>query len=129
MREKVETARTDAIQNFKTSQSFIDSCADYYSIGFNDYLKQVALAFLELDLSGISMDAPKPVTPARNIVADDDDGIPESQPSPKVNGDVVLAQPAITSPALVSKTTVLTVDADGAQSKKDGGTPADAFNV
>ena len=110
-------------------QSFIDSCADYYGIGFDDCLKQVALAFLEPDLSEIPMDALKPVTPARNVITDDDDGIPESQPSPKVNGDVVLAQPAITSPALVSKTLVLTVDADGAQSKKDGGTPADVLNV
>ena len=75
------------------------------------------------------MDAPEPVTPARNVVADDDDGILESQPLPKVDGGVVLAQLAITPPALVSKTTVLTVDADGAQSKKDGGTPADALNV
>ena len=129
LREKVKTARTDAIQNFKTSQSFIDSCADYYSIGFNDYLKQVALAFLELDLSGISMDAPKPVTPARNVVADDDDGIPESYPSPKVDGGIILAQPAINPPTPISKTPVLNVDADGAPSKKDDGTPADALNV
>ena len=128
LREKVKTAGTNAVQKFKTSQSFIDSCADYYNTGFDDCLKQVASAFPE-DLSGISMDVLEPVTPARNVVADDDNGIPESQPSPKVNGGVVLAQPAITSPALVSKTLVLTVDADGAQSKKDGGTPADVLNV
>ena len=129
MREKVETARTDAVQKFKMSQSFIDSCADYYGTGFDDCLKQIASAFSELDLSEISMDALELVTPARNVVADDDYGIPESQPSPKVNGDVVLAQPAITSPALVSKTLVLTIDADGTQSKKDDGTPADVLNV
>ena len=64
LQEKVETAGTDAIQKFKTSQSFIDSCADYYGIGFDDCLKQVASAFPELDLSGISMDAPEPVTSA-----------------------------------------------------------------
>ena len=128
LREKVKTAGTNAVQKFKTSQSFIDSCADYYSTGFDDCLKQVASAFPE-DLSGISMDVLEPVTPARNVVTDDDDGIPESQPSPKVNGGVVLAQPTITSPALVSKTLVLTVDADGAQSKKDGGTPANILNV
>ena len=75
------------------------------------------------------MDAPEPMTPARNIVTDDDDSIPESQPSPKVDGNVILAQPAITPLALISKTNVLTVDTDGAQSKKDGGTPADALNV
>ena len=129
LREKVKTTGTDAVQKFKTSQSFIDSCADYYGTGFDDCLKQVASAFSELDLFGISMDVLEPVTPARNVIADDDDGIPESQLSPKVNGDVVLAQPAITSPALVSKTLVLTIVADGTQSKKDDGTPADVLNV
>ena len=78
LQEKVETAGADAVQKFKTSQSFIDSCADYYGTGFDDCLKQVVSAFLELDLSGISMDAPEPVTPARNFVTDDDDGVPES---------------------------------------------------
>ena len=92
-------------------------------------MKQVALAFPELDLSGISMDAPEPVTPARNVVTDDDDGVLESQPSPKVDGGVVLAQPAITPPAPVSKTSVLTVDANDAQSQKNGGTPTDVLSV
>ena len=78
-------------------------------------MKQVASAFPELDLSGISMDAPEPVTPARNIITDDDDGVLESQPLPKVDSGIVLAQPAITPPTHVSKTPVLTVDADGAQ--------------
>ena len=75
------------------------------------------------------MDAPEPVTHARNVVTDDDDGVPESQPSPKVDSSVVLAQHAITPPAPVSKTPVLTVDADGAQSQKDGRTPANVLNV
>ena len=76
--EKVETAGTDTVQKFKTLQSFIDSCADYYGTGFDDCLKQVASTFPELDLFRISMDAPELVTPARNIVTDDDDGVPES---------------------------------------------------
>ena len=129
MREKVETVGTKAIQKFKTSQSFIDSCVDYYGTRFDVCLKQVASAFSELDLSGISMYVLEPVTPARNVVTDDDDGIPKSQPSPKVNSGVVLAQPAITPPTLVSKTLVLTVDADGPQSQKGGGTPADVLNM
>ena len=29
LREEVETAGTDAVQKFKTLQSFIDSCVDY----------------------------------------------------------------------------------------------------
>ena len=90
LQEKVEMAGTDAIQKFKTSQSFIEFCADYYGIRFDNCFKQVALTFPELDLFGISMDASELVTPAKNIVTDDDDGIPESQPSPKVDGGVVL---------------------------------------
>ena len=129
MQEKVETAGIDAVQKFKVSQLFIDSCADYYDTGFDDCLKQVTLAFPKLDLSGISMDAPEPVTPDRNVVTDDDDGIPESQPSPEVDGGIVLAQPTITPPAPVSKTSKPTVDADGAQPQKSGGTPADVLDV
>ena len=129
LQEKVETAGTDAVQKFKTSQSFIDSCADYYGTGFDDCLKQVASVFPELDLCGISMDAPELVTPARNVVTDDDDGIPESQPSPKIDGGVILAQPTITPPAPISKTLVLPVDADGAQSQKGDRTPTNVLNV
>ena len=129
LQEKVKTAGTNVVQKFKTSQSFIDSCADYYGTRFDNCLKQVASAFPELKLSRISMDAPEPMTPTRNIVTDDDDGIPESQPSPKVDDGVVLAQPAVTLPTPVSKTPVLLVDTDGAQSQKGGGTPADVLNV
>ena len=60
----------------------------------------MASAFPELDLSGISMDAPEPVTPARDVTTDDDDDVLESQPSPKVDGGIVLAQPAATHPFL-----------------------------
>ena len=129
MQEKVETAGTDAVQKFKVSQLFIDSCANYYGTGFDDCLKQVTSAFPKLDLSGISMDAPELVTPDRNVVTDDNDSIPKSQPSPEVDGGIVLAQPAITPPAPVSKTPVLTVDAYSAQSQKSGGTPVDVLNV
>ena len=78
LREKVETARIDVVQKFKSSQSFIDSCADYYGTSFDDCLKQVASALPEQDLFGILMDVPEPVTPARDVATDDDDGILES---------------------------------------------------
>ena len=68
LREKVEAAGTDVVQQFKTLQLFIDSYANYYNTGFDDCLKQVTSAFPELDLSEISMDAPEPVTPARNVI-------------------------------------------------------------
>ena len=67
------------------SQSFIDSCADYYGTRFDDYLKQVMSVFLELDLSGITMD-------------DEGDSSPESNPPPKDDSIVVLAQPAANPP-------------------------------
>ena len=129
MQEKVETVGADAVQKFKTSQSFIDSCADYYSASFDDCLKQVASAFPELDLSGISMDAPEPVMPARDVAIKDDDIVLESQPLPLVDGSVILAQPVVNPPAPVSKTPKLTVDADGALLQKSGGTLTDVLDV
>ena len=72
LKEKAETAGADAIQKFKASQLFIDSCADYYDTGFDDCLKQVVLAFSELDLSGILMEAPEPMTLTRDVATDDD---------------------------------------------------------
>ena len=129
LQEKAEMAGVDAVQKFKMLQSFIDSCADYYGIGFDDCLKQVASAFPELDLSGISMDAPELVTPARDVATEDDDVVLGSQPSPLADGGVVLAQPAVTPPALVSKTPELTVDADGTLLQKGGETPADVLDI
>ena len=128
MREKAEMAGTDAIQKFNTSQSFINFCAEYYGIGFDDCLKQVALAFLELDLSGISMDAPKPMTPTRDVTPNDD-VVLESQPSPVADSDVVLAQPAITPPTSISKSSDPTIDVDDALLQKGGDTPANVLDV
>ena len=91
LRDKVETARTDAVQKFKASQLFIDFCADYYGTGFDDCLKQVALAFPELDLSKITMDAPELTTPIGDVVTDDDDGSSKLQPPLKDDGVIVLA--------------------------------------
>ena len=36
LRAQVLTAGTDAVEKFKTTQSFIDSCADYYGTGFDE---------------------------------------------------------------------------------------------
>ena len=126
LQEKANKAGTDTVQKFKTSQSFIDSCADYYGTGFDDCLKQVASAFLELDLSGISMDALEPVTPARDI-ATDDDVVLESQPSLVADRGIILAQPAISPPAFVSKPSDPT--ADGAPLQEGGDIPADVLDM
>ena len=76
--QRVQTAGADAVRDFKVTQSFIDSCVGYYGTGFDDCLKQVASAFLELDLSGITMD-------------DGDDSPSHSTPTLEPDGVVVLA--------------------------------------
>ena len=106
--EKLQTAGADAIRDFKASQSFIDSCGGYYGTGFEDCLQQVASAYPELDLSGITMD-------------DGDDGLP--QPTPGHDDSVVLAQPAANPAASDSPTVIVDVEdhqADG----KDADVPA-----
>ena len=76
--EKLQTVGADVIRDFKASQSFIDSYAGYYGTGFDDCLRQIASAFPELDLSGITMD-------------DGDDGSPQPNPTPEHDDSVVLA--------------------------------------
>ena len=121
LRKQVEKAEADAVQEFKAWQSYIDSCADYYGTGFDDCLKQVASAFLELDLSGITMEDSVPTTPASDTVADEgDNSIDLGLPS---KGDgVVLAQPAANPPVPASNPSIELLDVENppAQDKKDG---------
>ena len=77
---QVETARADAMKEFKASQPFIDSCAVYNGNEFENCLKQVKSIYPHLDLSKVTMDDPchqlllatlsrrKPTTPqSRNL--------------------------------------------------------------
>ena len=82
LRKQVEMAGINAVQIFKALQSFINSCAKYYGTGFEDCLKQVALAFLELDLSGITMDDLEPMMLVCNVIVDKGDGPPKSNLPP-----------------------------------------------
>ena len=84
----MEKVGDNAFQEFKASQSYIDSCADYYGTRFDDCLKQVASAFPELNLFRITMEEFVLTTPASDTVADESD-------DPK-DDSVVLAQPAAT---------------------------------
>ena len=79
LEQRLQTAGVDTVRDFKASQLFIDSCAGYYGTGFDDCLKQVASAFSELDLSGITVD-------------DGDDGPSHSTPTSEADGVVILAQ-------------------------------------
>ena len=101
--QKFQTAGADAIRDFKASQSFIDSCAGYYGTGFDDCLQQVASAFPELDLSGITMD-------------DRDDGSPLPNPTSEHDDSVVLTQPATNPTASDSPAVIVDIEvqqADG----------------
>ena len=108
--QRVQTAGADAVRDFKATQSFIDSCVEYYSTGFDDCLKQVASAFPELDLSGISM-------------GDGDDGSSEPNLTPEADGVVVLAQPAANPLTRASNTSAVIVDVENQQAD---GRPANA---
>ena len=123
----MEKAGANVVQEFKVLQSYINSCADYYGTEFDDCLKQVVSAFLELDLSGITMDDPEPTTPVGDAV-DESDSTPETNPPPKADGAVVLAQPATNPPPVsASNPTVVLVDVENPHSKKDDGNPTDAL--
>ena len=54
----METARADAMKEFKASQPFIDSCAVYNGNEFENCLKQVKSIYPHLDLSKVTMDDP-----------------------------------------------------------------------
>ena len=106
--EKLQTAGADAIRDFKVSQSFFDLCGEYYGTGFEDCLQQVASAYPELDLSGITMD-------------DGDDSL--RQPTPRRDDSVVLAQPAVNPAA--SDSPAVTVDVEDHRTNgKDADVPA-----
>ena len=88
----METAKANAVKEFKDSHAFIDSCAEYYGTGFEDCLKQVALSFPYLDLFGITMDAPIPSTPVGDAVVDESDDSIEPDLPPKDDGVVLVNQ-------------------------------------
>lgn len=112
---QLEMAGADAVEKFKASDSFIDSCGSYYGTRFDDCLKQVALAFLELDLSGITLDDAQPMTPATDAVtAGVDDSV--DSPPPGDSG-VVLAEPAANLPTTVATPPVVLLDGEDLATK------------
>ena len=75
---------------FKASQPYIDSCAVYYSNGFENFLKQVKSIYLHLDLSKVTMDNLLPLTPAGDTNFEETDESTQLERDPKNDG-VVLA--------------------------------------
>jgi len=91
---QVETARADAITEFKTSQPFIDACAIYYGDGFEDCLNQVKSVYPYLDLSKVTMDDPLSSTLASDTIFEETDNSTQSEWDLRNDG-VILAQPAV----------------------------------
>ena len=98
----METAKANAVKEFKDSHAFIDSCAEYYGVGFEDCLKLVKSNYPDLDLAKISMDGPLPITLAGNTVPKETDDSIELNQDTQDNG-FVLAQPAL-NPSVVPLT-------------------------
>ena len=96
---QVETAKADAVAEFKASQSFKDSCADYYGDGFEDCLKQVKSFFPDLDLSKVIMDDPLLSTPVGDTIFEETDHSTELEEVPK-DDNVILTQPAVDQPII-----------------------------
>ena len=118
----METARADAVNEYKASQPFIDFCGGYYGEGFEDCLKQVKFLYPHLDFSKVTMDKPLPSTPANNIVYEETDDSTEFNPK---DGDVVLAQPTTDAPvtSLVPSTKPMNVEDPVAEEKINGNSP------
>ena len=107
---QVETAKVDAVKEFKASQPFIDSYTIYYGDGFEDCLKQVKSIYPHLDLSKVTMDDPPLLTPTSDTIQEETNNSTESESNPK-DDSVVLAQPAADPPVtpLVPSTKPLNV--------------------
>ena len=78
----METTKVDVVKEFRASQTFVNSCAEYYGDGFEDCLKQVKSVYPYLDLSKVSMDAPLLLTPAGDATLEEDDNFTESEANP-----------------------------------------------
>ena len=96
---EVETAKADAVKEFKDSLAFIDSCAKYYGIGFEDFLKQVKSNYPHLDLAKVSMDEPLPTTPIGDAILEAADSTTESKQDTQ-DDCVILAQLAMNPPVV-----------------------------
>ena len=96
---QMETARADVVVEFKTTQSFIDSCTGYYGDEFKDCLKQVKSLYPHLDLSKVTMDDPLQSTLVGDTIFEETNDSIESEEVSK-DDSVVLAQPAADPPII-----------------------------
>ena len=120
--EQVETAKADAVNEYKASQPFIDFCGGYYGEGFKDCLKQVKSLYSHLDFSTVTMDEPLPSTPTGDTIHEETDDFIKSNSK---DGNVVLTQPATDAPvtSLVLSTKPVNVEDPVTEEKIDRNSP------
>ena len=63
LREHVDNAKADAMEEFKDSQPFFNELGVQYGEGFKGFRKQTILLFPGLDFSSIQIDTTIPITP------------------------------------------------------------------
>ena len=56
LRDQMDKAKADVVEEFRASQTFIDACSIYCGDGFEDCLEQVRSAYPNPDLSKITLD-------------------------------------------------------------------------
>ena len=91
---QVDTTKVDAVKEFKESQAHIDSCVEYYGVGFEDFLKQIKSNYPHLDLVKVSMDDPLPTTLAGDTIPEEIGDSTESEQDTQ-DDSIVLAQSAM----------------------------------
>ena len=117
---QVETPMADSVKEFKESQAYIDSCAEYYGVGFEDCLKQIKSNYPHLDLAKVSMDDPLPTTPAGDTIPEETDDSTKLEQDTQ-DDSIVLVQPAMNPPVvpLTPSTNPLVVDDSSTQDASD----------
>lgn len=94
--KQMDKAKADTVVMFQISQPFFDECSVFYGDGFDDYLKQVAVVYSDLDLSLIAIGDIVPSTPRGiDAVSDEtDDFVDTIEEEMKYPDAEVVIQPA-----------------------------------
>lgn len=80
LRESMDKAKADAIEEYKNSHPFFNLLGSQYGEGFEDFRKQAAICFLNV-ISSIQSELTIPLTPRMVdeavVVKDEDEDAPE----------------------------------------------------
>ena len=91
LRDRMDKAKADVVEEFRASQTFTDACSVYCGDGFEDCLEQVRSAYLDPDLSKITLDDLVPTTTRgdETVNEESDDSVHTGEQGPKDDGVVI----------------------------------------